>query len=246
MEDFYGYPAPTSPGLLRSLRKVVFWPEKVRRVFRGREILPWRGQGRLLDVGCGPGGNLAMFQEQGWDVYGVEMSPAAVARARDRVGDRIHAGTLETAPFAEESFDVILFSHSLEHLFSPADTLAHARRLLKPEGMIVVTVPNAGSLETWVFGRWWVPWDPPRHLYHFVPGTLGRLLERCGFRVTRLRTGVGSLFFMASLERVWEHRWNRRLPARRFIEKLVARPFCLAAGHLGYGTEITVHAVKQG
>jgi SAM-dependent methyltransferase len=93
-----------------------------------------------------------MFQEQGWDVYGVEMGPAAVARARDRVGDRIHTGTLESAPFAEESFDVILFSHSLEHLFSLADTLAHARRLLKPEGMIVVTVPNVGSVEARFFG----------------------------------------------------------------------------------------------
>jgi len=244
MEDFYGYPAAAPPGPLRRFRKVLLWPEKARRVFRGRDILPWMGQGRLLDVGCGPGGNLKTFLEHGWDVYGVEMSEVAVAQARERVGDRIHLGTLETAPFKDESFDVILFSHSLEHLFSPFDALGRVRRLLKPDGMIVIAVPNADSLEARLFGRWWFAWDPPRHLYHFEKATLNRLLERAGFRVVRLRTAVGSLFFMASLERVWTHRLGCSLPARKLIEKLIARPFCLAAGHLGYGTEITVYAVK--
>lgn len=244
MEDFYGYPTAEPLGPWRRLRKLLLWPEKARRVFCGREILPWMGQGRLLDVGCGPGVNLKTFQEQGWDVYGIEMSEAAVTQARERVGDRIHQGTLETTPFKDESFDVILLSHSLEHLFSPIDELARVRRLLKPEGRLVIAVPNADSLEAKLFGRWWVPWDPPRHLYHFGKTTLTRLLKQAGFRVIRLRTGVGSLFFMASLERVWIQRLGHTLPARRLIEKLMARPFCLAAGHLGYGTEITVYAVK--
>jgi ubiquinone/menaquinone biosynthesis C-methylase UbiE len=78
-----------------------------------------------------------------YDVYGVEMSELAVAQARERVGDRIHLGTLETTPFNDESFDVILFSHCLEHLFSPSDALGRVRRLLKPEGR--------GS----IIRRWW-------------------------------------------------------------------------------------------
>ena len=51
MEDFYGYPAAAPPGPFRRFHKVLLWPEKACQVFRGRDILPWIGQGRLLDVG---------------------------------------------------------------------------------------------------------------------------------------------------------------------------------------------------
>jgi len=110
----------------------------------------------------------------------------------------------------------------------------------------VVTVPNAGSMEARLFGRWWFPWDPPRHLYHFGRASLTSLLGRAGFRVVRLRTGVGALFFMASLDRVWRHVCGgRKLPLRIVIEKLIAQPFSLLMGHLGLGTEITVYAKKD-
>ncbi len=244
LEDFYSYPTSAPPGLWASLRKAVLWPEQLRRRFRGRHAVPRVGQGSLLDVGCGTGGNLAVLQAQGWDVYGIEISKIAAGHARERVGDRIHAGTLEDAPFKEDFFDVIVLSHALEHLFSPGDALSRARRLLKPEGLLVVTVPNAASLEGWLFGRLWVGWDPPRHLYHFEQATLDRLLRGVGFRAVKFRTGVGTHFFMSSLDRVWTERQEGGVPFRKLIEKLVATPVCLVSGHLGYGTEITVYAVK--
>jgi hypothetical protein len=59
-----------------------------------------------------------------------------------------------------------------------------------------------------------------------------------------MRTGVTAAHFMTSLERVWLHVLGRALPARRVIERFLAKPFCLVAGNVGYGTEITMHAVK--
>ena len=244
MEDFYNYPTRAPLGWWRWLRKLLLWPEKIRRVFRGREILPWVEQGRLLDVGCGPGVNLATLRSQGWDVYGLDTSAVAVTCAREQFGDRVQLGDLGSVQYKDRSFDVVLFSHSLEHLFDPLAALTEVRRILNDQGLVVITLPNAGSLEARLFGQWWFPWELPRHLYHFEKTTLTRLLEQAGFDVVRVRTGVGSLFFMTSLERFWTHRFGRAIPARRAIEKLVARPFCLAAGHLGYGTEITVYAVK--
>jgi SAM-dependent methyltransferase len=244
MEDFYGYPGAGRGSAWRILRKGILWPEQLRRRWVGRDLMPWIGGGRLLDVGCGPGGNLKVFQDQGWDVYGVEFSQAAAAQARARVGDRIHEGELETAPYEDETFDVIFLSHSLEHFLSPSRALMRIHRLLAPQGRLVIAVPNADSLEARLFGAAWVPWDPPRHLYHFTPATLRRLLEKCAFRAIRLRTGVGSHFFMVSLERQWRLRFGRPLPFKRLIEKLIARPFCLVAGHLGYGTELKVYAIK--
>ncbi len=245
MEDYYGYQPGGPRKFWHPVRKLLLWPEKVRRTFCGIDIIPWIGQGRLLDVGCGPGVNLKAYQVQGWEVYGIEMSEIAVAQAREYVGDCIYAGTLKTATFEEEFFDVILFSHTLEHVFSPIKELAHVRLLLKPGGMLVIAVPNAGSLEARLFGRWWFPWELPRHLYHFEKASLAKLLEAAGFRTVRLRTGVGSLYFIASLERLWQHLFGRAIPLRRIIEKVIAKPLGLLAGNFGCGTEIKVQAVKK-
>ncbi len=171
-EDFYGYPSSANNAVWRGVRKLALWPEKGRRWLTGRDTLPWSGEGRLLDVGCGPGVNLKTFQEQGWDVYGIDLSETAVTIARERVGDRIYYGTLDTAPFDDESFDVVVLNHSLEHMFSPIKTLEGVRRLLRPGGMVVIAVPNAESWEARFFGPAWVHWDPPRHLYHFAKSTL--------------------------------------------------------------------------
>ncbi len=245
-EDFYGYPGSRLPRWARMPRRLLLWPEQARRVFRGREILPWTGQGRLLDVGCGPGGNLASLQAQGWDVHGLDASEVAVGRARKRFGDRVRMGDPVATEYKDQSFDVVIFSHALEHMHDVRAVLKESRRILDDRGLLVITLPNAGSWEAKLFGPWWFPWELPRHLYHFDRRTLARMLEQAGFRVVRMRTGVGSLFFMASLERAWTRRLGRPLPARWLMERVVARPFCLLAGHLGHGTEITVYAVKDG
>lgn len=244
MEDFYGYPAATPRNGWGFLRKVLLWPEYAKRVFRGRHILPWIGQGRLLDVGCGAGGNLVALRKQGWNVCGLDASAVAVTRAREVVGDRVQLGDLGRVRYQDQAFDVVLFSHSLEHMYDPLAVLKEVRRILDEKGQVVITLPNAGSLEAKLFGRWWFQWDLPRHLYHFDKARLSLLLEKAGFRVMRMRTGVGSPYFIESLDRAWTHRFHQKLPARRLLETLIARPFCLLTGHLGYGTEITVHAVK--
>jgi len=167
MEDFYGYPATTPLNLWRRLRKLVLRPEKVRRVFCGRNILPWAGQGRLLDVGCGQGPNMATLHNMGWDVYGVDLNETAVQEVRELFGDHVKLGDFLDVHYDDHSFDVVLFNHSLEHLYDPVCALRDARRILDDKGVLVVTVPNAGSMEARLFGRWWYQWDLPRNLKHF-------------------------------------------------------------------------------
>ena len=245
LEDYYGYPSAGSAGWLRIVRRILLWPDKTLRELKGRHPLPWRGEGKVLDVGCGAGGNLKTLQDQGWEPHGIEISEVAAAHARELVTGNIHTGTLESAPFPPQSFDLILMSHSLEHLPSPVDALRRVRRLLKDDGLLVVSVPNLNSLEFKLFGRWWFPLDPPRHFYHFDKRSFSGIIAQAGFRLYRFRTGISAIFLMASMDRFWKHRFRKDVPFRKLIDRLIARPVSLIAGHLGYGTEITVYAVKQ-
>ncbi|WP_447979772.1 class I SAM-dependent methyltransferase [Candidatus Nitrospira bockiana] len=246
-EDYYGYPPALPSTRFRSLRKLLLWPEKTRRSLTGRHPIPWVGRGRLLDVGCNVGQNMRALQDQGWDVYGIDLSPVAVERARRVFDDRVKLGVLETAGYEDGFFDVLLFSHSLEHMPDPLRVLKEARRILADHGRVVIVVPNAGGVERRIFGPWWVHWDPPRHLYHFDAAALTRLLAKAGFTVKATRTGVGTAFFMGSLERFLLHRFGIRFSgtAKKLVEKLIADPVCLIAGNLGLGTELVVSAGKS-
>lgn len=245
LEDYYGYPSARVSSRLRVVRKILLWPDKTFRELKGRHPMPWRGEGKVLDVGCGAGGNLKTLQDQGWNPSGIEISEVAAAHARELTTGNIHTGTLESAPFAAKSFDLVLMSHSLEHLPSPVDALKRIHRLLKDDGLLVVSVPNVNSLEFKVFGPWWFPLDPPRHFYHFGKDSLSRAAAQAGFRVQLVRTAVSSIFLMASLDRFWTHRFQKNVPLRKLVDRLVADPLSFLAGRLGYGTEITIHAVKQ-
>ena len=245
LEDYYGYPARGGGIWWRPLRKLLLWPDKMWRELKGRYPLPWKGEGKVLDVGCGAGGNLKTLQDQGWQPYGIEISGIAAAHARDTTPTQIYTETVESAPFAPGTFDVVLMSHSLEHFPSPVDALRRIHRLLKDDGLLVIHVPNIRSLEFSLFGRWWFPLDPPRHFYHFDRATLTATLAAAGFTPHVVRTAVSSVFWMASLDRVWKHRFQSEVPLRKLIDRLIAGPTSFIAGRLGYGTELTIHAIKE-
>ncbi len=143
--------------------------------------IPMHGQGRLLDFGCGGGTYMERMQRQGWQVTGVDTCEAAIRRVQSVLGMRGLVGSLPHPELKPGSFDVITMWHSLEHVHAPLTVLREARRLLAPEGQLVVAVPNIDSAPFRWFGRAWYGLDLPRHLAHFTPCTLHRMLERAGF-----------------------------------------------------------------
>jgi SAM-dependent methyltransferase len=138
-----------------------------------------RPRGRLLDVGCGTGEFLAHARDAGWDVVGVEPAARAADDA-ERLGLAVRRSA-DLARLDEPPFDAITMWHALEHMHAPAAQLAQARRLLTPDGCVLVAVPSHDSIDARTYGAAWYAWDVPRHLWHFTPATLGRLLERQGF-----------------------------------------------------------------
>jgi len=191
----------------RHLTRLVFFP-LLRRV--GGVPTP-QATRRILDIGCGDGVFLEAVQAAGWEAVGVEMGqePAAAARAR---GLRVETGTVETLSFPDVSFSAVRLWHVLEHVLDPAAALRRIRRWLIPGGELILGIPNAGSLCARLFGPRWTAWELPRHLYHFTPKTVRRLLEQEGFTSVRVAycsvgTGVSSLGMWWSRQ-VWMRAMN--------------------------------------
>lgn len=137
--------------------------------------------GRVLDVGCATGIFLDGMRRWGWQTLGVEPNPVASAYARERLGLEVITAELETAGLSEAAFDVVTLWDVLEHVPSPRRTLTEAARVLRPGGLLVLSLPNIESVEARLFGRYWAGWDQPRHLALFPPSVLVRLLGSTGF-----------------------------------------------------------------
>jgi SAM-dependent methyltransferase len=183
---------------------------------RGRRMLrrirwncpPWIGAGRYLDVGCGSGGSLGVARALGWRVAGIEMDEAAAALAR-RFTDELHVGDILTAPFAPGRYDVVTAFHVLEHV---PDPVAVARRMLHwlaPGGLLIVEVPNAGGLGARLFGGAWSGLELPRHLSHFTPETLERVIDKAGGRIVWIWHQAKPRTYLWSLSALLRDRgWN--------------------------------------
>lgn len=159
-------------------------------------------EGRLLDVGCGTGSFLAQMRRRGnWEVYGLDISHEAVQYARYRLGLQVFHGKLEDAQYPSASFDVVTLWDVLEHLHDPRGTLREVRRVLRRDGVLALTVPNAGSLDARLFGPYWIGLDPPRHLYAFTRETLEQLFAQSGFEIFHVKHITGSYHsFVASIQ----------------------------------------------
>lgn len=151
--------------------------------------------GRVLDVGCGTGFFLSLCREAGFEVEGVELSDYAAQLGRERLGLEIRSGRLNELGTEQRreigdavGYEGITMWDFLEHTQDPRETLADARRLLRPGGHLFLTVPNVGSWWARCMGRRWVGFDKAReHLFYFTRPSLRGLLERAGFEPIKVR-----------------------------------------------------------
>jgi SAM-dependent methyltransferase len=95
---------------------------------------------RILDAGCGTGGNLQKFGEIGI-ASGVEPSPEAVGFCRERGLERVHQAGLEELPLEDDSFDLVAATDVIEHVAPEQQALRELRRVTVPGGVLLLTVP---------------------------------------------------------------------------------------------------------
>jgi 2-polyprenyl-3-methyl-5-hydroxy-6-metoxy-1,4-benzoquinol methylase len=126
-----------------------WWYRGRRRVLRAElDRLPLDPDARLLDAGCGSGRTLDELARYG-RVSGIDLSPEAVHAARRRGHDDVHVAAVEDLPFADETFDVVTCLDVVEHTPDDRATLAELRRVTRPGGLLLVTVPAYQALWSW-------------------------------------------------------------------------------------------------
>lgn len=134
---------------------------------------------RVLDVGCATGAFLALAREHGWETSGIELSEWAAARARDK-GLNVLQGSLPDDRLPGEAYDVVTIFDCIEHVFDPEAVLRDIRRVIAPEGNLILTTGALVHEDPDLVSQWYFP---PWHLFYFSEETIRALLAKCGFEV---------------------------------------------------------------
>jgi SAM-dependent methyltransferase len=185
---------------------------------------------RVLDFGCGGGFFLRICRKLGAEVQGIEPSPHGAEITR-RQGIPVFEGSLdEFLPgHGDDRFDVITSNHVIEHVPDPIRALAGLGRLLAPEGMMTIAVPNAASSFARALRSDWHSTDLPVHLHQFSPESLKVAAERSRLSVqeigtTSLVASVGaSMRLLLRKNYFLPQRLTARLPLDTFYSRVAER-----------------------
>jgi SAM-dependent methyltransferase len=235
----------TSAGLLGRIRTHVAW-----RFDKGSDFSPEEVgvPGRLIDIGCGGGNNMAKLRAAGFSVVGVEPDPSA--RSVAATFGPVYSGTAETPPIEVGcEYDYALLSHVLEHTISAATALERVHQLLAKSGKLIVEVPNCGAAGFKEFGPIW-PWtDVPRHIHFFTQNSLMKTLEAAGFSIVKvLYTGFTRQFSSSWIADL--HKIHHATPGSGYSKSWLAKQSwglllrtAIASAHYKYDS-IRIHALK--
>jgi SAM-dependent methyltransferase len=146
-----------------------------------RKIKKFETDGKILDIGCGDGTFLTSMKKARWETYGIDISEDATKLSIGKLGENIFNCSLHHCQFAPRFFDVITLNNVLEHLANPNEELAEIHRILKDDGILMISVPNIDSMQYTYCREHWIHLDIPRHLFHYSPNTICQMLRKNNF-----------------------------------------------------------------
>jgi 2-polyprenyl-3-methyl-5-hydroxy-6-metoxy-1,4-benzoquinol methylase len=255
----YTYPQPSIDQLKKYYPEVYYSIEDLSEEYYANKWRPlqieklkivqqFRKAGKLLDVGCGRGYFLYEARSAGFDVEGIDFSEDTANLAKSRWNLDIKAADVVTYPYPKSKYDVVTLYHSLEHIAQPTTLLEGLRNTLKDNGILVIAVPNFGSIQSRFFRDKWLHLDVPRHLFQYSPKSLSTLVQNNGFTVEGI--------FLKSREYdaagIFGSFWRRSPENNSLVESLVRktlgstmRIFSKIENSLGSGATVTLVASKK-
>ena len=134
-------------------------------------------KGQLLEVGAGTGAFAHSMLNKGWKVTALE--PDAASRQKAQENYNINLLPIEELFQLEPAkYEVITLWHVLEHVHDLNTYMKTFHSLLKPNGRLIIAVPNYTSYDAGFYKNFWAAYDVPRHLYHFSPLSMYYLAKK--------------------------------------------------------------------
>ena len=161
-------------------------------------------KGKILDIGCGPGFFLNIAKSAGFKVFGSDISKFAAKYAKEKFKLDVFGGELNQAKFLTNFFDVITIYQTIEHVKNPLKFLKEVSRILKKDGLLILTTPNQDNFIARILVEKWFGYYYLSHLYFFNPKSVKKILKKAGFKKVKLTSNSFSCLSIAeSLERFY-------------------------------------------
>jgi len=166
----------------------------------------------VLDAGCGAGPGLRFFVVQGSSAYGLDASFYALERARKSApaAHLVQADLQAGLPFVAGHFDLLVLGDVIEHIPAGEPLLRECRRVLGPDGVLLVRTVNRWDVRQHWQGARWSGVADPTHVHLYSPPELRQALREAGFARVRVRTGVKPICWLPV-------RWPLGIPWPPFI-----------------------------
>ncbi len=136
----------------------------------------------LLDIGSGTGDFLLACKQSGWNIDGIEPNDKANNETRTKTLTEISKNISE---LGNKQYDVITMWHVLEHVPNLNEYVTKIKKLLNPNGTLVIAVPNYKSYDAGYYKEFWAAYDVPRHLWHFSRLSMDKLFQLSNMKVTK-------------------------------------------------------------
>jgi 2-polyprenyl-3-methyl-5-hydroxy-6-metoxy-1,4-benzoquinol methylase len=158
-------------------------------------------KGNLLDIGAGTGDFLLTAKQNGWNTIGVEPSEKAKGIAINK-GIKFSDSTQE---LESHSFDVITMWHVLEHVPNLEIQIRELKRLVKPNGTIIIAVPNYKSYDANYYGKFWAAFDVPIHFWHFSKTAIQLIFEKENIKLEKVLPMKFDSFYVSLLSEKYKN-----------------------------------------
>lgn len=152
-------------------------------------------KGSLLDIGAGTGDFLVTAKAQNWQVVGIEPNESAKKLAVSKgIPFKNNIESIDN-----QLFDVITMWHVMEHVPDVEHQIKELKRLLKPDGTIIIAVPNYKSYDAEYYKEFWAAYDVPRHLWHFSKMSVQKLVEKENMKLVKILPMIFDSFYVSLL-----------------------------------------------
>jgi len=158
-------------------------------------------KGSLLDIGAGTGDFLVTAKTAGWQITGIEPNENAKKLAISK--GISFQNTIES--IENQQFDVITMWHVMEHVPDVTHQIKELKRLLKPNGTIIIAVPNYKSYDAKHYGIFWAAYDVPRHLWHFSKTSIEKLVSRENMKLIKTLPMIFDSFYVSLLSEKYKN-----------------------------------------